>query len=878
MNKGAGGLIEKNSRCTGCGACENICAAGAIQLDYDVAGFLKPVVRKEVCVDCGQCVSVCPTLNFTYSLPGEEPVCFAAWARDEIRMDSSSGGAFSVFAEKVLNEGGTVFGAVLDSDMKCRHVGIQSIEELPKLRHSKYVQGTSGTSYREVKKLLLSGDRTVLYVGRPCQIAGLRAYLGEKMDTSKLLLVDLLCFYAPSNQLFQKHMENRYGLSKLSDVVFRDKAYGWSSDNLTIHYRDGTRQHVSSKEDGYLRMFQKAFGRNDVCEHCQFADFPRQGDITLGDFWGIERHDASWNDGKGTSLVLGNTDKGRAFLQEVLPDFERVEQVPVEWCRDKGNRIGKDGLLRHPNEAYFEQLARKKELKEAVTMADKMQHDIGVVCVFNHNYGNNLTNYALYCYLCDLGYFVAMIDVPKGTSLTLPKDRNDRMELFRKCPYPETDFPEQTAYKEELALFNEKCNVFLVGSDQLWRSMFVGGSDFYTCLDWVSDSKYKMSYGTSFGVNKFENEGGIRKKFEIYLRRFQRISVREKSGCELLKNEFQLDSVHVLDPVLMCDRKHYDELALNGKDRVPAGSYVGAYILDPSDTKQTAIEKLAGKFFEDRHMVIYDAMEHIDGKCKEMSVKGVAHACVEEWLAMISGCDFFVTDSFHGVCFALIFQKNFAVVFHNSWRGIERIQDILQLTGLEEHLLQEFDEEKLLKLCEKNVDYEVVNQKLSKERERSEAWLKEALEESKNPASWPNNAFENYEEYLKKQYEGRHALFLKKKELLSRKFKECEDGEKTQVIGWGTGGSFRRNIDKVLKYCDMKYVVDSKPGKWGKEFAENVTCISPEQLRKEKNVVVLIMVDSTVSAFQIVENLINIGISSFEYVDNYLKYIESLEE
>ena len=877
MNKKADELVEKNSRCTGCGACENICAADAIRLDYDQNGFLKPIIEKELCVDCGLCVSVCPTLNVFSFVRREEPECYAAWAKDEFRMDSSSGGVFSVFAERVLKEGGTVFGAVLDSDMICRHIGIRNMEELPKLRHSKYVQGTAGRSYREVKEILSSGDGRVLYVGRPCQIAGLKSYLGKQIDLSRLILVDLLCFYAPSNQLFQKHIEEQYELQKISKVIFRDKLYGWNSDNITIHYKDGSNQHISSKEDGYLKMFQKVLGRNDVCEHCQFADFLRQGDITLGDFWGIERHDTSWNDGKGTSLVLGNTEKGRKFLHDVKKEFQRIEKIPLSWCLDKGNRIGTDGILRHPNEAYFEQLIKKKELNEAVTMADRMLYDIGVVCVFNHNYGNNLTNFALYSYLRDLGYFVCMIDVPKGTGLALPNDRNDRMELFQECPYQEIDFPKQVPYKEELVFFNEKCNVFLVGSDQLWRSMFVSGSDFYTCLDWVNDSRYKMSYGTSFGVNTFEDDGGIRKKFEIFLRRFQRISVREKSGCELLKNEFGLDSVHVLDPVLMCDRKHYERLADKGKKRVPKEKYIGAYILDPSEIKQKAIEKIAGQFCENRNMVIYDAMDHIDGKCREMSIKGVSHASVEEWLAMISDCDFFVTDSFHGVCVSLIFQKNFAVVFHDSWRGIERIQDILHLTGLEEHLLQGYDEEKLFQLYEKDIDYALVNQKLSRERKRSEVWLKEALEESKTPSVWPNNTFENYEEYLKKQCEGRHTLFLKKKELLDRKLKECETGEKTQVIGWGTGGSFRRNINKVLKYCDMRYVVDSKPSKWGKEFAENVTCISPEQLSQEKNVVVLIMVDSTVSAFQIVENLINIGISSFEYVDNYIKYIESLD-
>lgn len=511
-------------------------------------------------------------------------------------------------------------------------------------------------------------------------------------------------------------------------------------------------------------------------------------------------------------------------------------------------------------------------------MNDKMQHEIGIVCVFNHNFGNNLTNYALYCYLKDLGYSVMMIDVPKDTQMTLPKDRNNRLALFMESPYKKEDFPEQVEYKQELASFNEKCSVFIVGSDQLWRSMFISGSGFYTCLDWVNSDKYKMSYGTSFGVGKFENSSsGLRKKINILFHRFQKISVREKFGCDLLQNEFGIDSVQVLDPVLMCERKHFDQLAVKGKTRIPKEKFLGSYILDPSEPKQTAIQEISEKFFQNRKMVIYDAMNHRDGRCEEMSIQGISNAYIEEWLSMIQECDFFITDSFHGVCFALIYQKRFAVLFHDSVRGIERIEDILAYTGLENHLLTEYSKERMESLYLEEIDYNIVKSKIFALKTESQKWLLEALIESKDLSLWKKEINNGYEKYLEQEYVSRHKLFLKKKELMCAELKECESDEKTTVIGWGTGGSFRRNIDKVLKYCNMQYVVDSKPSKWGKKFAKNVICISPEELKRKKGVVVLIMVDSAVSAFQIVENLIYMGISSFEYVDNYIRYIESLD-
>lgn len=513
---------------------------------------------------------------------------------------------------------------------------------------------------------------------------------------------------------------------------------------------------------------------------------------------------------------------------------------------------------------------------EGMDMSFKNKHDIGLVCVMNHNYGNNLTNYALYQYLSDLGKKVMMIDLPKNVKFVLPKDRSDRMELFLEPPYPTYDLPEQVAYKPELMRFNSMCDIFMVGSDQIWRSLFVERTDFYTCLDWVEPQKYKMSYGTSFGVGAFEENGGIRKKFELYLKRFQAVSVREESGCTLLKNEFGIDSECVLDPVWLCDRLHYEVMAKKGMQRIHEKSYIAAYILDPNQEKEEAIRYLSEKYCNERTRVIYDA-DHPDGSCNEGTFKGMEHASVEEWLAVIRSSEFFITDSFHGVCFAIIFQKKFCVIFKDSWRGIERFQNILGKLGLEDHLLTGPTKEAVDVLYHKEIDYEEVNRILDKERSFSVQWLHEALARWKD-SKIETTLIEEQEKMLKNIYRGRNELYLRKKEtqkkmLCIKERKPCS----MEMIGWGLGGSFRRNIAKVKEYADIKYVVDSRPDKWGKQFEEAVVCISPEQLKEKKDVTVLIMVDSTVSAFQIVEQLMDMGIYSFEYVDNYLKFIERMD-
>lgn len=877
-------LIKTNNNCTGCGACENICPKDAIQLDYDGSGFLKPVVNEAVCIECKQCVFVCPTLKEnpckTTSVEPDEkfvkPDCYAAWAEDEIRMQSSSGGVFTVAAKAILRKKGWVYGVAWEDGFVCVHKGIHEADKLSKLQYSKYIQSETRKCFRKVKEYLKAGEQ-VLYVGRPCQIAGLRSYLGELAHKDHLIMMDLLCFYAPSAHYFRKYLDESYGIGNIKEVLFRNKKRGWTSSAYTLIGNNEEEIYPNPKEDAFLRMFQSALGRNDVCDCCRFADFPRQGDLTMGDFWGIEQHDPTWNDKKGTSLLIANTQKGKQFLEQIRSDFKRIEQVPLNWCLNKGNRIGKDGLKRHPNQKYYEKLLQEVSVSEAVDMALKNKHDIGLVCIMNHNYGNNLTNYALYQYLCDLGKRVMMIDLPKNVKFVLPKDRSDRMELFLEPPYPVYDLPVQVEYKQDLMQFNSMCDVFMVGSDQIWRSMFVEGTDFYTCLDWVEPRKYKMSYGTSFGVGTFEKEGGTRKKFEMYLKRFQKISVREESGCALLKNEFDIDSVCVLDPVWMCDRSHYEVMASKGMMRIPKGSFIGSYMLDPDREKESAIQYLSERYCSEAPLVIYDAMEHADGTCDEISLKGMEHASVEEWLAVILSCEFFITDSFHGVCFALIFQKKFCAIYQNSWRGIERIQNILGKLGLEDRLLTEPTNEAVESLYRKEIDYDTVNKILDRERALSDQWLREALEEQKSLTIESSSA-EEQERMLKEIYKGRHELYLAKKEA-QKNMVHVKEGDKKsmEMIGWGTGGSFRRNIDKVKEYSDIRYVVDSRPDKWGKQFADTLTCISPEQLKEMKNVTVLIMVDSTVSAFQIVEQLMGMGIYSFEYVDNYLKFIESLD-
>ena len=218
--------IEKN--CTGCFACENICSPGAIALTADREGFFYPKVDRQKCVNCGLCVSRCPSLNPEKKSAYTQPQVYAAWNLDKtIRVESTSGGVFSALAEAVLSQGGCVVGAYYDGDFQIRHTIIEDLKQLPQLRQSKYAQSHVGLTYREVKARLTQG-RTVLFCGTPCQSAGLQSYLGK--DYPSLYCCDFICRGVISPKVYEKFLRELSpgGKDTLKKVHFKNKDFGWN--------------------------------------------------------------------------------------------------------------------------------------------------------------------------------------------------------------------------------------------------------------------------------------------------------------------------------------------------------------------------------------------------------------------------------------------------------------------------------------------------------------------------------------------------------------------------------------------------------------------------------------------------------------------------
>ena len=309
-------IAEKGKvSCCGCTACRIICPKQCISMKEDPEGFLYPHVDTTLCIDCEACVKVCPFHN-----PAEESSPESVFAaineNEEIRRESSSGGIFTMLAEKVINEGGVVFGARYTDDWQVEIVPTETTEGLAAFRGSKYLQAKMGNSLSLAKKYLREG-RKVLFSGTPCQIAGLKHYL--RKDYDNLLAVDFVCHGVPSPKVWRMYLDEvtQAGKRAISDIKFRDKPQGWKRFNFTLSYNESDKSYTISSYNGdnhYMRAFLSDMILRPSCYNCQAKCGRSKSDITLADYWGIDQVQPNMDDDKGTSLLIVHTEKGRQAL------------------------------------------------------------------------------------------------------------------------------------------------------------------------------------------------------------------------------------------------------------------------------------------------------------------------------------------------------------------------------------------------------------------------------------------------------------------------------------------------------------------------------------------------------------------------------------
>lgn len=321
--------IEDKFLCCGCTACKSICPQNAIEMKEDEEGFLYPIVDKEKCVNCGLCKKVCPILSQNRE-EGKKQLAYVVNNKDEkIRKESTSGGAFTAIAKYVIKNNGVVFGAKFNKEFNVEHDYVTTEEDLKEFRGSKYVQSNLEDTFKKAKEFL-EKDRLVCFSGTPCQIEGLKKFLGKEYE--KLITVDIVCHAVPSPLVWKKYLhyeKEENGLDNIQEILFRDKSkYGYKYSMMSIK-SDNKIYSEGVETDPYLRAFFGDLSDRPACYNCKFKKQFRVSDLTIWDCFTVENFDKRLDDDKGTTRILIQSKKGKELFEHIKGQFN-YKEVPVE--------------------------------------------------------------------------------------------------------------------------------------------------------------------------------------------------------------------------------------------------------------------------------------------------------------------------------------------------------------------------------------------------------------------------------------------------------------------------------------------------------------------------------------------------------------------
>ncbi|MDR7813050.1 Coenzyme F420 hydrogenase/dehydrogenase, beta subunit C-terminal domain [Lacrimispora sp.] len=321
--------IKNKSDCCGCAACAGICPKNNIEMREDSEGFRYPQIIAENCVNCGLCERVCPILNSKDGIIFEQEGYIVQNKEQKILRESTAGGAFTAIANYALRKNGVVFGAELSVDLEVRHVYIETEAELSRFRNSKYVQSFVGGDIYRQAKTFLDQERTVCFSGTPCQIEGLKNYLGK--DYLNLITVDVVCRAVPSPLIFRKYIG--YQEHKLADKIksmrFRDKHYGYKYSTMSVIFdRNQDNYHKGVESDPWLRAFFSNICDRPSCHSCHFRKSYRNSDFTIWDCFHVGRFSKELDNDKGATRMLVHTVNGKEIFKSVCSDFLYTKVEP----------------------------------------------------------------------------------------------------------------------------------------------------------------------------------------------------------------------------------------------------------------------------------------------------------------------------------------------------------------------------------------------------------------------------------------------------------------------------------------------------------------------------------------------------------------------
>ena len=317
--------IKQKELCSGCEACVNICPKKCIQMEYDEEGFRYPKINKKECINCHMCEKICPILNKLESTQQGYKSYGAFNKNKKILKDSSSGGIFYELGKAIIKDfKGVVFGVKFDKDNYSIFDYAEDVEKLKLFMGSKYVQAKNNGMYVKVKEFLDNG-RTVLFSGTPCQIAGLYSFL--RKDYENLYTVDVICQGVPSEILvtaFKQHFEMKYK-SRIIDIKFRQKKYGWRYFGFLITFESGKKIYIPRAEANLLKILFEMADSRPSCYDCKFRELKSGSDIKLADFWGVHESKNTKFNFNGVSHVIINNKKAENLLNKIKDNLNLYE-------------------------------------------------------------------------------------------------------------------------------------------------------------------------------------------------------------------------------------------------------------------------------------------------------------------------------------------------------------------------------------------------------------------------------------------------------------------------------------------------------------------------------------------------------------------------
>lgn len=766
-------IKQENSLCTNCEACINICPNNAISTIEDEFGFKYPTIDPSKCINCNLCEHICK--NIDYVRKNKYITSIVAQSKNwNLSKKSSSGGMFAQIAKYILSKNGVVFGCTMEkinNKFDVKHIYIDDEKDLYRLQGSKYVQSNIKNTYKEAKQFL-EQNRLVLFSGTPCQIAGLKAYLGK--DYEKLLTVDLSCEGVPSLKMFNDYisfLEKNKIRQEIIDFKFRDKSkFGWSTAGfsaITKNKKILLFQDLSS----YFSLFIKGHILRNSCYNCSYTGLNRISDITIADAWGIEEEypkllKTKFNKNKGISLILINTQKGEIFFNNIQNKLI-IENINVNKLKKYNHPLRHPSIkqesreiylneYKHYGYMYMDKLFRKKMgkmyyyyllkrftpkyIKNIIRKIKNLNNkkvDCLLLTWFNwKNYGSILTAFALYKVIENLGYSIMYIN--NHTPLGYAKD-------FNKKYTKKTHFCINNKDYEKL---NKISNTFIVGSDNQLDFKSLGLNTYRNLLDFANKTSKKLLFAGSFGSWDWDESEDIMKNLESLYNRFDYLSTREKYSTKLLNEKFGVNSEWLIEPVCLLGKEDYYKLIECSKTKDYKSSIM-KYVLYPNKECDLIIEHLKNKYNLKKEVFL--------GNDLAPNIQFDKNKSVENWLKAIRDSRYIVTDSFHCVVFAILFNR--PVICIKNKNDTRRFKSLFKKINIDIPIYSSFSEYQTT--SPKEINWDNINKQINIIKFEVINKIKTQLENNIIKTNIQNENEKIFED-RKKYFYNKHDLFYKK--------------------------------------------------------------------------------------------------------------------